>query len=177
MAKSEVSAKSKVRPARDPAAPWASNAVHQRMLCDGSRAVVYCVSVEGVPLLKIGRTKHLKKRMANLKVDAGRDLHISYWAEFPAEIAKDVERCALIRMRMQFKSDGEWALAEPMFGASAIQSAAQFLGVRPEYDAGAPMDEEPEDEYADLRENHMPIKHKATNCVDRDFWREPFTVK
>lgn len=176
MAKTKVSAKSQVRPARDPAAPWAANAALRDRLSDGGRSVVYCVTVEGLPLLKIGRTTQLKKRMGALEREVKRDIHIGYWAELETADSRVVEKCALLRMRRQFESEGEWSLADPAAGADAIRSAMQFLGLRPEYDGGAPIDVDEGDIYAELRNNEVSLKQRAVNFVDRDFWKDPFTV-
>ena len=176
MADKDLAEKQQVRPALDPGAPWAANAAKQKRHDTGERYVVYCITVEGLDLLKVGRTKQLKKRLGSLAREAGRELHISYWAEFSRDEAKDIERCALLRLRRQFKSEGEWSLANPMFGAAAIQTAAEFLGVNSAYEAGAPLAVDPEDEYAVLRKNEMPLKKKAFDRVDRDYWEEPFTV-
>jgi len=176
MAEKYLSGKSQVRPALDPGAPWAANAAKQSRNDSGDRYVVYCITVEGLELLKVGRTKQLKKRLASLQRETGKSLHISYWAEFSRSQSKDVERCALIRLRGQFPSEGEWSLASPMFGAAAIRSASEFLGLRPAYEAGAPTDEEPVEEYALLRENKTSVRRKAKDRVDRDYWENPFTV-
>lgn len=170
MAKVSLAPKSKVRPARDPAAPWAANARRQRRESTGKRAVVYCVTVEGMPLVKIGRSGHLKSRIAKLKSDTGRDLHIAYWAEFSTEDAKDVERCALLRMRRYYDSEGEWSLAEGEHGADAICRSAEFLGVRPEFAAGDPSSESEVDEYEALRRNVGFQNKRATGKPDRYRW-------
>jgi len=176
MAENEISSNSVVRPSRDAGAPWSANAARQARERDDSRSVVYCVVIEDAPLLKIGRTTQLKRRVKQLKDFVGRELHIGYWAEFSTDDAKDVERCALLRMRKQFVSEGEWSLANPAYGAAAIQCAADFLGVKPVFEAGAPMEAQPEDEYAYLRTNKMDVKHKSHNAVDRAYWEDPFTL-
>jgi len=176
MAKNEIAPNSGVRPSRDAGAPWAANAARQSRERDEQRSVVYCVVLEDMPLLKIGRTTQLKNRMRKLQDVVGRDLHIGYWAEFSTDDAKVVERCALLRMRRQFPCEGEWSLANPAYGAAAIQGAAEFLGVNPVFEAGAPMEEQPADEYAYLRTNQMDVKHKAHNAVDRAYWEDPFTL-
>lgn len=176
MAKNEITPNNVVRPSRDAGAPWAANGARQAREKDTSRSVVYCVVLEDAPLLKIGRTTQLKARMKQLREVSGRELHIGYWAEFSTDDAKDVERCALLRMRKQFSCAGEWSLANPAYGAAAIQGAAEFLGVRPVFEAGAPLEEQPEDQYAYLRKNKMDVKHKAHNAVDRDYWEDPFTL-
>lgn len=176
MADNQLASKGGVRPSVDIGAPWSANAARQAREKDGSRSVVYCVVLEGAPLLKIGRTTQLKKRMQSLRDGIGRELHIGYWAEFSTDDAKDVERCALLRMRKQFVCEGEWSLANPAYGAAAIQGAADFLGVKPVFEAGAPMEVQPEDEYAYLRTNKMDLKHKAHNAVDRSYWEDPFTL-
>jgi len=168
MAVRHLPPKSKVRPARDPAAPWASNAARQSRESDGTRAVVYCIAVEGVPLVKIGRTTRLKKRMGELQAEVGRSLHVAYWAEFSDEDSKDIERCALMRMRRHFDSEGEWSLADPVFGAAAIMGAASFMGVAPNFEAGAPSEEDADDELAELRNNNQPMKKGLSSKFDRD---------
>lgn len=169
MANRSLPPKSRVRPARDPAAPWAANAAKQRREGNDERAVVYCLTVEGMPLVKIGMTTQLKSRIAKLQSDHGQKLHIAYWAEFHADDARDIERCALFRMRRRYDSEGEWSLAEPAFGAAAIMAAADFMGIAPEYEAGAPEEVETDDSLAELRENKMALsRSQVINQLDRD---------
>jgi hypothetical protein len=137
-------------------------------MSDGTRAVVYCIAVEGVPLVKIGRTTRLKARIRELQNEVGRKLHIAYWAEFSDEDAVDIERCALLRMRRHFDSEGEWSLADPVFGANAIITAASFMGVVPNYEGGSPHEEETEDELAEARGNMPPVKKSLSGSIDRD---------
>lgn len=177
MAKQDLTAISKVRPARDPAAPWASNAAQQRREADMNRAVVYCVYVEGLSLLKIGQTTQLKSRLTGLRSDVRRQVHIAYWAEFRADDAKDIERCALLRLRRHYDSEGEWSLADPACGASAIKAAAEFMGVRPMFEAGAPSEVEPDDEIQELRENRMPQKQDHMGRAGREYWSDPSPLK
>lgn len=177
MAKEHVAEVSAVRPARDPAAPWAANASRQARESDGSREVVYCISVDGIPLVKIGRTTQLKRRMDQLKSVSGRLLHIAYWAEFHPDDARDIERCALLRMRRHFDSEGEWSLADPVHGTAAIISAAEFIGVRPNHEAGTPWAEERPDELAELRQNYAPIKHAAHNMIDLGLNGNPLSIR
>ena len=176
MAKYPLTENRSVRPSLDRGAPWASNASMQARMADKSRSVVYCVFVEGLELIKIGRTAHLKSRMASLRGVVGRQLHIGYWAEFHSEDAKAVERCALLRMRCNCESEGEWSIATTRDGASAISSAAGFLGITPVFEAGDPLAHEPVDQYSYLRENKSGIKKRANNTVDRDYWGDPYVV-
>ena len=137
---------------------------------------MYRLVVEGLDLIKIGRTAHLKSRMASLKAVIGRPLHIGYWAEFNSEDAKSVERCALLRMRCSRESEGEWSLASTADGASAILCAASFLGITPRFEAGDPYAHESGDELLEMRENKAAIKKRANNTVDRDYWADPHTL-
>jgi hypothetical protein len=167
MAKDSVAPKATPRPALDTSAPWAANAARQQREGDGSREVVYCVTVPGLSLVKIGRTSQLKKRLSQLSTELGKPLFIAYFAEFKPDDARDVERCALLRMRKHYECSGEWSLTDPICGVAALRSAWGFLGVNPAFEGGAPHEEETDDEIAEVRVNTAVRRHVNANGYER----------
>lgn len=155
-----------LRPALNPEAPWSDRAKKKLPFQERPRAVVYVVGASTLPMVKVGRTTELKRRVAKLSNESGKKVNILFFAELSRQDANAVE--AMVKRlagKLTDNKSGEWFALTAEVVARLVLFSIDRLGVRVFSTAGDPCARF--DDIPDMDCHHLqPSKGRLA----REFW-------